>query len=131
MTRGKGLARSQSLPRVPMKRTRSDKVRDAQAALDAVTPALEARSGGRCEVGIPGECKGKATNRHHRRRRNINADGKADTLGNLLHLCGSGTTGCHGWITAHPRDARRFGWIILTTDDPDLVPWASWTDSDR
>jgi hypothetical protein len=30
---------------------------------------------------------------------------------NLILLCGSGTTGCHGWVHAHPKKAREGGWI--------------------
>lgn len=46
--------------------------------------------------------------RHHRQRRAIGGH----TLANIVLLCGSGTTGCHGWVHAHPREARAAGWIV-------------------
>jgi hypothetical protein len=48
--------------------------------------------------------------RHHRQRR---APG-LDYISNLILLCGSGTTGCHGWVHAHPEEARAAGWIVRT-----------------
>lgn len=43
---------------------------------------------------------------------------------NLLLLCGTGTTGCHGWIHAHPLEAQTYGWLIGVKDTrpPHLVP---------
>lgn len=31
---------------------------------------------------------------------------------NLILLCGTGTTGCHGWVEANRAVARDQGWII-------------------
>lgn len=31
---------------------------------------------------------------------------------NLLLLCGSGTTGCHGWVHAHPAEAYEAGLMV-------------------
>lgn len=36
-------------------------------------------------------------------------------------LCGSGTTGCHGWRTSHPRDAVADGWAV-----PGGADWREW-----
>lgn len=53
--------------------------------------------------------KAGATNAHHR----INqSQGGPDTLSNLLLLCGSGTTGCHGWVTANPQEAQQLGMSV-------------------
>lgn len=32
---------------------------------------------------------------------------------NLLLLCGSGTTGCHGWIEKHRAESIEKGWLML------------------
>lgn len=40
------------------------------------------------------------------------------TVENLLDLCGSGTTGCHGWVTEHPALARDYGWSVLSSHAP-------------
>lgn len=37
---------------------------------------------------------------------------------NLLTLCGSGTTGCHGWVHAHPNRAYQLGYLVSMSDDP-------------
>jgi hypothetical protein len=65
-------------------------------------------------------------NCHHRMRRR---DG-GDTWANQIHVCGTGTTGCHGWITANPSEARAGGWIVEAVTgepaDPAAVPLAHW-----
>ena len=39
-----------------------------------------------------------------------------------LQLCGSGTTGCHGWVHAHPARAYRLGYLVHTGKDPATIP---------
>lgn len=41
---------------------------------------------------------------------------------NLITLCGTGTTGCHGWIEAHPAEAMRTGFRVPSWADPATVP---------
>lgn len=57
----------------------------------------------------------RATNAHHRKNR---SQGGQDVLSNLLLLCGSGTTGCHGYITEHPAEAYENGWSVRSHQDP-------------
>lgn len=48
---------------------------------------------------------------------------------NLLTLCGSGTTGCHGWVEAHPQWSKAHGWSVLRGVDPadvDVWTWRGW-----
>lgn len=34
-------------------------------------------------------------------------------------ICGrSGTTGCHGWVHAHPNRAYQLGYLVSMSDDP-------------
>lgn len=81
---------------------------------------VAARSGGGCEVGILGVCQGVVTNVHHRRKR---SHGGSWSPANLLGLCGSGTTGCHGYIEAHPNYSRQYGyWIFSGDGEPNAVP---------
>ena len=72
---------------------------------------LRQRSDGACE------CCGLqlATNAHHRKNKSQLG---ADSLSNLLHLCGSGTTGCHGYITEHPAESYLKGWSVRSTEEP-------------
>jgi hypothetical protein len=57
--------------------------------------------------------------RHHRQRRAVGGH----RVSVLILLCGSGTTGCHGWVHANPNKARARGYIIPTwVHDPEEVP---------
>ena len=62
--------------------------------------------------------------RHHRQRRAVGGHHVA----NLVLLCGSGSTLCHGWVHANPAAARAAGWIVATwVKDPGDVPVQKWT----
>jgi ribosomal protein L27 len=68
-----------------------------------------------CE--ICGKLRG--SNAHHRRNQ---SQGGRHTLANLMWICGSGTTGCHGWIGGNIAAAKRMGWTIQGTEfQPDEV----------
>jgi len=41
---------------------------------------------------------------------------------NLLLLCGTGTTGCHGRIEANRTEAYERGWLVGQVEDPREVP---------
>lgn len=62
---------------------------------------------------------------HHRKGRHA-LPGMPDphTPANLVTLCGSGTTGCHGHVHNHPEESYRAGWMILRggSEDPCRVP---------
>lgn len=61
---------------------------------------------------------------HHRKGRQPYDGFDPNSLSNLVTLCGSGTTGCHGWVTEHPAEAYATGWAVrrLGNDHPDEVP---------
>lgn len=46
------------------------------------------------------------------------------SVAQLILLCGSGTTGCHGWVHAHPANARAAGMILPALRRPALEPTA-------
>ena len=54
---------------------------------------------------------------HHRRPRSAGGTSLAwvGEASNGLTLCGSGTTGCHGWVESHRDEAKAHGWIIPAT----------------
>jgi hypothetical protein len=60
-----------------------------------------------------------ANNAHHRKNR---SQGGKDVLSNLLLLCGSGTTGCHGWVTENPRTSYLLGFSVKSWGDPASTP---------
>lgn len=43
---------------------------------------------------------------------------------NLILLCGTGTTECHGWVESNREEARELGYAISQYEDPALVPVA-------
>lgn len=91
-----------------------------------VRPIVRRRSGGRCEIGIPSVCLGRAENMHHRLPLGRGGEWSEE---NVVDLCGSGTTGCHGFITELRRynglSCYELGWVIHTGTDPASVPWRS------
>lgn len=92
------------------------------AAERAARDLVRARSGGWCEVRIPGVCLGRAANMHHRKNRS--QGGRADAA-NLVDLCGSGSTGCHGALTdtqGRRAEYEAMGCIVASHDDPATVP---------
>lgn len=60
---------------------------------------------------------GRPASRHHRQSRR----GGNHEPSNLLLLCGSGTTGCHGWAHRHPEKAYAEGWSVRTNSS--ALPW--------
>lgn len=91
----------------------------------AVRDAVRLRAGGLCErcgrsvVNVPASI-------HHRRPRGMGGsrDPAVESVGNLVVLCGSGTTGCHGWVEQNRVDAVGHGWLVPRRDprDPGEVP---------
>lgn len=92
----------------------------------ATTDAVKARSGGDCEVRIFGVCLGRATNRHHRKNR---SQGGGWDATQILHVCGSGSTGCHGALTNTNGRRQEFvdaGWIVPSYGDPAATEVLLW-----
>lgn len=58
----------------------------------------------------------------------MGGDRRPDTNlpGNLLLLCGSGTTGCHGLVHARPLEARDEGFIVSRWAVPAETGFLSW-----
>lgn len=45
-------------------------------------------------------------------------DIKINSPSNLMAICGSGTTGCHGWLESHREVAYEKGWLVHRYDSP-------------
>lgn len=58
---------------------------------------------------------------HHRKGRHC-AD--PDGMANLICLCGTGTTGCHGWVHQHPAESYERGFMVHRNQlaTPEQVP---------
>ncbi len=123
LARGKPLARSTILPaaprvgpaRTPIKRSPRPAAPRTQARTgpaSKVVDAVRERDQGRCV-----RCGGPASNTHHREGRGMGGRKGADSArvngpAYLLSMCGSGTTGCHGWVTEHPAAAEVEGYVL-------------------
>ena len=62
---------------------------------------------------------------HHRRPRMMGGS-KDSTLhlpANLIVLCGTGTSGCHGWVEANRNEARRLGLLIQKVESAEEIPF--------
>jgi hypothetical protein len=80
---------------------------------------IRERSGGQCEL-----CRSRdATNMHHRRPRGMGGT-KRDihTPAWILHVCGSGTHGCHGLIESRRALAYTNGWLLRNHEHPSTTP---------
>lgn len=71
---------------------------------------------------------GRDLTTHHRIPRGMGGtkDPRINHPSNLLTLCGSGTTGCHGWAESHRLEAVKDGLIVSRYADPTLVPVMTW-----
>ncbi len=45
---------------------------------------------------------------------------------NLLWVCGTGTTGCHGYMESERIEARENGWLVRHGHDPRESPVLLW-----
>ena len=82
--------------------------------------AVVLRSGYRCEI-CGGSLQGvDGMSVHHRKPRGMGGtvDIKINNASNLMAICGSGTTGCHGWLESHREEAYEKGWLVHRYDDP-------------
>jgi hypothetical protein len=60
---------------------------------------------------------------HHRQPR---GRGGVNSLPNLLLLCGTGITGCHGRVESRRTEAYTAGWLVRTEADPAAEPVEVW-----
>lgn len=58
----------------------------------------------------------------HRKARGMGGTRTVETAPDLITMCGSGTTGCHGHVEAHPNEAREQGWRVDQAQDTAKVP---------
>jgi hypothetical protein len=67
--------------------------------------------------------RGTDVTRDHRKGRGV---GGKTVVENLQLLCGTGTTGCHGWKTTHPAEAIEDGYTVPGWADPAEYPGKRW-----
>ena len=64
----------------------------------------------------------------HRRARGMGGTRRPDTNEpqSLILLCGSATTGCHGWVESNRTAALSNGWAVKSNSNPLQVPVLHW-----
>lgn len=89
-----------------------------------VVEALRERSGGWCEMALPG-CLGRATEVCHRIKRGMGGrKGVARSENNRLSNVIDGCHVCHGWTHSRPTEAGELGLILEEWQDPPTEPVA-------
>jgi hypothetical protein len=65
---------------------------------------------------------------HHRcpRRMGGTTDPRINDPRNLVRICGTGTTGCHGMVESYRDQARIDGWLLRSLDDLDRPLRTLW-----
>lgn len=66
---------------------------------------------------------------HHRQPRGMGGRGANLSLnspGNLLLLCGSGITGCHGRVESRRTEAYLAGWLVHSFQESTAIPVTVW-----
>lgn len=96
-------------------------------AQDVVEACLE-RAQYACELRgcMVGDRRGVDWSVHHRLPRRMGGTKRPEVNqpSALLIVCGSGTTGCHGWLEARRAEAHDLGLLLHAGDDPEQVPVA-------
>lgn len=69
---------------------------------------------------------------HHRIPRGMggSSDERLNRPSNLVTLCGTGTTGCHGWAESQRDLARAWGYLLYRLSEPSKVAvytYLGWT----
>src|SRR5688572_18767891 len=105
------------MKRSPMKRRYVNTGPDRETVMKVLD-----RDGYRCvRCGAPAQGdRGVAWSLQHRKKRSAGVDNRPC---NLIVLCGSGTTECHGWVESHPASAMwDGGWAVSAFAKPENVP---------
>lgn len=50
------------------------------------------------------------------------SDPAVNAPSNLMLLCGSGVTLCHGWIESNRTEAYQQGWLLHSGHSPEVIP---------
>lgn len=81
----------------------------------------------RCGTSCTGE-RGRDWSVQHRRARGMGGTNRPDTNlpQNLILLCGSASTGCHGQVEMRSRGDADHGWSIKQSANPLRIPVLHW-----
>jgi len=95
--------------------------RASRAVQEAARRIVRERDGHRCQMcGV--SIVDQPSSIHHRRRRGMGGSALLERASNLVRLCGTGTTGCHGFVESQRTLATVRGWLLGYLDDPEATP---------
>lgn len=102
----------------PASKPATGRSRAATGPSEETRAAVIARAGGICEV--CGEKPTRDYSIHHRRPRGMGGtrNPATNSPANLMYVCGSGTTGCHGRIESERKWAGALGYLLRSGAEP-------------
>lgn len=64
----------------------------------------------------------------HRKPRGMggSSNPEINSPANLLWVCGTGTTGCHGWMERNRTEALAAGWLVPSAVKAESIPVQTW-----
>jgi hypothetical protein len=95
--------------------------RASRAVQDAARRIVRQRDGHLCQM-CGASIVDQPSSVHHRRRRGMGGSALLERASNLVRLCGTGTTGCHGFVESQRTLATVRGWLLGYLDDPEATP---------
>jgi len=95
--------------------------RATRAVQEAARRIVRERDAGRCQM-CGASIVDQPSSIHHRRRRGMGGSALLERASNLVRLCGTGTTGCHGFVESQRTLATVRGWLLGFLDDPEATP---------
>jgi hypothetical protein len=86
------------------------------------------RAGYYCEICGADLMNNTPVSLHHRLPRGMGGSSHPDrhSSSNLMAVCGTGTTGCHGVIESYRAQAYEHGWLVRRGQDPAEVEVLIW-----
>ena len=91
-----------------------------RAVQEAARRLVRERDGHRCQM-CGRSIVDYPSSIHHRINKGNGGSAQYERASLLIRMCGTGTTGCHGWVTTEPRRAGLWGWL-LPRNNPDIDP---------
>lgn len=123
---GLWILRAPETPRAPLMRRKPGKPKRRAAGPGKKTREIVLARDRYCCIRCGRAVDEETANLHHRKRR---SQGGRHAPENLITTCGSGTTGCHGWIHANVTESLAAGWLVPGAGDPALIPVMRFSES--
>ena len=82
------------------------------------------RGGGTCEICNKSLYSEMYVSLHHRKPRKMGGskDVALNESSNLMMICGSGTSGCHGYVESNRELSYENGWLVHSYENPATKP---------